>query len=278
VVRWERHLPQLYTHLLWAFSVPVGTATASVPTSQGAPQRANLLFGSKVDQVDDCSKSAAKIAVHLLKQRDAAQQQPGTPVAAAGPGTPKKARLGLTRMQSLGLGASAEGSGVDLNGILRTNEAGDLPQGSEVPATSAVLAAADSLDSLVQLLEQYAHPSNGGQWSGDIAMFLSFGVHYFMKQLGRQCGLRGWRGEQRIVPEAARRFVRAALKLAARGQFSKSGSEWLVPCCGATHRWLVTYACSLYVVPAGCLFARLLRAHSVCRMLLGGDLQHSCTA
>jgi hypothetical protein len=181
-------------------------------------------------------------------------------------------------MQSLGLGASAEGSGVDLNGILRTNEAGDLPQGSEVPATSAVLAAADSLDSLVQLLEQYAHPSNGGQWSGDIAMFLSFGVHYFMKQLGRQCGLRGWRGEQRIVPEAARRFVRAALKLAARGQFSKSGSEWLVPCCGATHRWLVTYACSLYVVPAGCLFARLLRAHSVCRMLLGGDLQHSCTA
>jgi hypothetical protein len=233
VVRWERHLPQLYTHLLWAFSVPVGTATASVPTSQGAPQRANLLFGSKVDQVDDCSKSAAKIAVHLLKQRDPQQpqeqQQPGTPVAAAGPGTPKKARVGLTRMQSLGLGASAEGSGVDLNGILRTSAAGELPQVSEAPASSAVLAACDSLDSLVQLLEQYAHPSNGGQWSGDIAVFLTFSVHYFMKQLGRQCGLRGWRGEQRVVPEAARRFVRAALKLAARGQFSKSGSEWLGP-------------------------------------------------
>ncbi|KAF6261252.1 hypothetical protein COO60DRAFT_1625449, partial [Scenedesmus sp. NREL 46B-D3] len=34
---------------------------------------------------------------------------------------------------------------------------------------------------LDQLLEQYCHPSNTGPWSGDLAVFLRHGVHYFMK-------------------------------------------------------------------------------------------------
>jgi hypothetical protein len=47
--------------------------------------------------------------------------------------------------------------------------------------SAAVSASADALDSLVQLLEQYCHPSNTGGWSSDLAVFLRHGVHYFMK-------------------------------------------------------------------------------------------------
>lgn len=68
---WRPHLPQLFTHMLAAFKVPVGTATAGCPSALGAPHRAMQLFGSKVDQVDDTPKSAAKLAVYLLRQPQA---------------------------------------------------------------------------------------------------------------------------------------------------------------------------------------------------------------
>jgi hypothetical protein len=43
--------------------------------------------------------------------------------------------------------------------------------------------------------------------------------------LGRQCGRQGWPGEQVVVIAAAKRYIRAAIKLAARGQFSKKEGE-----------------------------------------------------
>lgn len=46
--------------------------------------------------------------------------------------------------------------------------------------------------------------------------------------LGRQCGTSGWPGEQVIVAAAARRYVKAMVKLAALGQFSKRDSECLL--------------------------------------------------
>ncbi|WIA33391.1 hypothetical protein OEZ86_006527 [Tetradesmus obliquus] len=88
---------------------------------------------------------------------------------------------------------------------------------------------------LDQLLEQYCHPSNTGPWSGDLAVFLRHGVHYFMKVLGRQCGSAGWPGEQVIVAAASRRYVRAAVKLAARGQFSKRESLVSASCKALCH-------------------------------------------
>jgi hypothetical protein len=47
--------------------------------------------------------------------------------------------------------------------------------------SAAVESSAAALDALVQLLEQYCHPSNTGPWSGELAVFLRHGVHYFMK-------------------------------------------------------------------------------------------------
>ena len=31
VIDWAPYVPQLFTHILWSFSVPVGTATAASP-------------------------------------------------------------------------------------------------------------------------------------------------------------------------------------------------------------------------------------------------------
>lgn len=61
VVDWRPHLPQLFTHMLAAFKVPVGTATAGCPSALGAPHRAMQLFGSKVDQVDDTPKDRKSV-------------------------------------------------------------------------------------------------------------------------------------------------------------------------------------------------------------------------
>ncbi len=43
--------------------------------------------------------------------------------------------------------------------------------------------------------------------------------------LGRQSGTAGWPGEQVLVAAAAQRYVLAAVKLAARGQYSKRDGE-----------------------------------------------------
>lgn len=170
-------------------------------------------------QVDDQAKSASKLVVHLLKQRP---QPSSTPAAAA-------TASSLDRSLSLGLGAPGSSSGVEVQGIITSPS--DLQQGlaasqgsaalkgltlqgepktlggggegfeaagEGVAMTAAVEASADALDALVQLLEQYCHPSNTGPWSGELAVFLRNGVHYFMKVGHRsswKCQVEGWLGE-----------------------------------------------------------------------------------
>jgi hypothetical protein len=68
---------------------------------------------------------------------------------------------------------------LQVSGVL--SGAGFEAAGEGVPMSAAVEASAGALDALVQLLEQYCHPSNTGPWSGELAVFLRHGVHYFMK-------------------------------------------------------------------------------------------------
>lgn len=196
--------------MLACFKVPVGTATASCPSAISAPHKAVQLFGTKLDQVDDQSKSAAKLAVHLLKQP---QRQGGAAAgAAAVPAAAPASSGGLEKALSLGLGPGGSGSGVMVQGILRSRTAAQTAAaeaertsssgvlglsaegsshaaagaaGEDVAVSPAIAASADALDSLVQLLEQYCHPSNTGSWSGDLAVFLRHGLHYFMKVGGQ---------------------------------------------------------------------------------------------
>jgi hypothetical protein len=190
--------------MLACFKVPVGTATAGCPSTISAPHRATLLFGTKLDQVDDQPKSAAKLAVHLLKQPQL--QQLADSAAAAVAEAAVATAASLESALSLGLGPAGSSSGVSVQGILHSRQCvaaeadvlaaalaseqqqqQGLAAGDGVAMSPAVAAAADALDSLVQLLEQYCHPSNTGAWSGDLAVFLRHGVHYFMKVSVLQC-------------------------------------------------------------------------------------------
>ncbi|KIY96330.1 hypothetical protein MNEG_11631 [Monoraphidium neglectum] len=56
VVDWRPLLPRLYTHMLAAFRVPVGTATSSPPMSVTPPSSVTSLFGHKIDQVGGASR------------------------------------------------------------------------------------------------------------------------------------------------------------------------------------------------------------------------------
>lgn len=194
VLDWTPHVPELFTRVLAAFQVPVGTATAGCPNAVGAPHRATQLFGNRLDQVDEAPKSAAKLVVHLLKQQQQQNEQQDKQ---------QQQQLPLQSVPSLGLGTPSSGGGVAVQGVLRSqpgpqgllllpssSKCGDhhhatggaaAAAGEGVPLAPSVAAVADALDTLVGVLEQYAHPSNSGPWSGSIAMFLRHGVHYFMK-------------------------------------------------------------------------------------------------
>lgn len=180
VVDWSPHLSCLFTKIMAAFNVPVGTATATPPISRGVPSQASAIFGNKVDQVDDVSKSAAKLMVHLLK------------------------------------------------------DPGHMDEGEGTLAVSD--SAMSALEAIVELLEQYYHPSNGGSWTWDLTIFLKQAVHYFVKFLGRQ-GARSHSNEDGMtISEGIQaRFIQCIVKVAGRSQFAKDHGLVSASCTALSH-------------------------------------------
>jgi hypothetical protein len=107
-------------------------------------------------QVDDASKSAAKLALHLQKQPDGAAMTPADVTAApGGVQDPPPPRCALARATSSTPAAAASAGRVAAGGVV-SDAPGEGGAGREEAAASAGAgAAADALDSLVQLLEQY---------------------------------------------------------------------------------------------------------------------------
>lgn len=98
---------------------------------------------------------------------------------------------------------------------------GPFPQASCSSASS-------SWTNLVQLLEQYYHPSNGGAWNYQLASFLKHSCRMFMKQLGKQGP--DAEPDNTCIPQAEERcYMRGIVKLAGRAQFSKDDGEEKVP-------------------------------------------------
>ncbi|KAL2630922.1 hypothetical protein R1flu_015608 [Riccia fluitans] len=89
--------------------------------------------------------------------------------------------------------------------------------------------AGNHLSSLIDLLEQYYHPSNGGPWTSSLERFLYYLVYYFQKRLAfeqrSQC-ITGVSPESNLFLGSAERisFVKALLPLIERGQYSKDGN------------------------------------------------------
>jgi proteasome activator subunit 4 len=80
-------------------------------------------------------------------------------------------------------------------------------------------AALHELEVLVDLLEQYYHPSNGGSWTSSLEQFLKHLVRYFLKRLSQQ---RGRESKEQLGEKERSLFVKAMLRLIDRGQYSKT--------------------------------------------------------
>lgn len=84
------------------------------------------------------------------------------------------------------------------------------------------------LDVIVELLEQYYHPSNGGTWTAFLEQFLRYLAFFFLKRLAKEQGKRmKGKGADDLTAflgvEERVAFVKCMLKLIERGQYSKNG-------------------------------------------------------
>lgn len=85
------------------------------------------------------------------------------------------------------------------------------------------------LERMVNLLEQYYHPSNGGLWTSSLERFLRNLVIFFLKRLAKEQRERAMHQEGPEVihflsSEEREAFVRVVMRLIERGQFSKNAS------------------------------------------------------
>nr|XP_009762109.1 PREDICTED: proteasome activator subunit 4 isoform X1 [Nicotiana sylvestris] len=84
--------------------------------------------------------------------------------------------------------------------------------------------AQEHLEKLVNLLEQYYHPSNGGRWTYSLERFLFHLVNIFQKRLQHEQQRKDDGGQSEIFLGQSERvaFVNSILKLIDRGQYSKN--------------------------------------------------------
>lgn len=84
--------------------------------------------------------------------------------------------------------------------------------------------AQDYFDKLINLLEQYYHPSNGGRWTYSLDRFLLYVVLMFRKRLQCEQAISdGSRSTELFLGKSDRvAFVSSVLKLVDRGQYSKN--------------------------------------------------------
>ncbi|KAI5058974.1 hypothetical protein GOP47_0025293 [Adiantum capillus-veneris] len=86
------------------------------------------------------------------------------------------------------------------------------------------------LSCMVDLLEQYYHPSNGGQWTSSLEKFLRHTVAFFLKRLAEEKRQQFVNSEacsdhaHFLTREEIKEFVAIIVKLIERGQYSKSSS------------------------------------------------------
>ena len=142
VINWPALVPELTNRLMWAFQLPVGTASGGPPLEGPSPSSL-ALFG---DFVGSRSGAAAHSLIYLM---------------------------GRGSKSSAGTSGGSDGGDA-------TTEQGD-------PALLA-------LESIVALLEQYYHPSNGGKWTSSLALFL----REVSGQLCRRLVIEVSRGERKI--------------------------------------------------------------------------------
>jgi proteasome activator subunit 4 len=77
------------------------------------------------------------------------------------------------------------------------------------------------LETLVDLLEQFYHPSNGGSWTGSLERLLRCLFCYFLQRLDNEQRRSEKLGSE-LGPRERAMFVRTLMRLTERGQYSKN--------------------------------------------------------
>ncbi|XP_068639166.1 proteasome activator subunit 4 isoform X2 [Aristolochia californica] len=86
--------------------------------------------------------------------------------------------------------------------------------------------AQEYFEKMIDLLEPYYHPSNGGRWTYSLERFLRYLLIFFQKRLQREQQKKDVsRGSELHLGKSERSaFVKVVIKLIDRGQYSKNGS------------------------------------------------------
>lgn len=83
-------------------------------------------------------------------------------------------------------------------------------------------------NTMIDFLEQYYHPSNGGSWTGSLQRLLRLLVFYFLKRLAHERNSAKGKGtsEAQFFLGSTQReaFVKSVMKLIDRGQYSKNSA------------------------------------------------------
>lgn len=79
------------------------------------------------------------------------------------------------------------------------------------------------LETLIDLLEQFYHPSNGGSWTVSLERLLRYLFSYFVYRLGKEQRSSEY-ANSALGPAERSAFVKTLMRLIARGEYSKNGS------------------------------------------------------
>lgn len=79
------------------------------------------------------------------------------------------------------------------------------------------------LETLIDLLEQFYHPSNGGSWTGSLERLLRYLFAYFLDRLAKE-QRSSEKAHVALGPAERAAFVRTLMRLIERGQYSKNSS------------------------------------------------------
>ncbi|KAL0043408.1 hypothetical protein WJX79_003790 [Trebouxia sp. C0005] len=209
LINWRPYMPRLFNQLQWAFQVPVGTASATPPFSSANSPVAMALFHGEVHTL---ATTAGKIIVYTLATTLSSPHTSGNPrLARSGSG---KAPL-----------------------------QGQDPQGEDAPGVDVVLS---QLEQLVDLLEQYFHPSNNGGWNKYLAKFVNSLCKHLNKRLAKEAAPPQGHisngtgavsgngavscGRQHVSTETQRRVAQIILRMADKAQYSKDNTLAVAAC------------------------------------------------
>ncbi|KAL3134782.1 hypothetical protein ABBQ32_007768 [Trebouxia sp. C0010 RCD-2024] len=205
LIDWHPYLPRLFSQLQWAFQVPVGTASATPPFGSVTSPVAVALFHGETHTL---ATTAGKIIIYTLATTMSSPHSSGNPTLAR------------------------TGSG---KAPLR----GEDPHGEEEqPQVDEVMS---QLEQLVDLLEQYFHPSNNGRWNKYLAKFVNSLCKHLNKRLAKEASAHthpgnavanGHRtgGRQPLSMGAQRCLARLILRMANKAQYSKDNNLAVAAC------------------------------------------------